>query len=377
MAETILGGCVFEIRLFRQPFYFMDIKQNLADFKEKVDREIELFFDKVIRESSKKDVFVTDALKYARLMVVSGGKRIRPALMYWGYRGCGGAEEEKIIRACVAIELIHVFLLIHDDVIDQDLTRHGVDTMNNHYAKLGKRIFPGSDEAHFGDSISIIVGDMIGALGNQIIFDSKFSPELIMKALSHLQSVVSLTVIGQSKDIYMEYKKEATEKEVLEMYEFKTARYTIEGPLQLGAILGGASEEILKSINRFSVPIGIAFQIQDDILGIFGEEEKIGKSVGADIKEGKQTILLVKAKESASSAQRKILNSCVGKENLSSEDVEMFREVVIKTGSLDYAKSFADNLIREGIGELKKVPISSDARKFLLGMAEYMMKREV
>lgn len=355
----------------------MDIKLELAEFKKRVDREIEIFFNSAIAEAAKKDPFVTDTLKYAKQMTMAGGKRIRPALMYWGYMGSGGQEEEKIIKTCVAIELIHVFLLIHDDIIDRDQIRHGIDTMQEHYRKIGKRMFPGADHDHFGNSIAIIVGDMIGALGNQIIFDSQFPPELIMRALSHLQTIVSLTVIGQSKDIYMEYKKKATEKEILSMYEYKTARYTIEGPLQMGAILGGASAEEIKNISQYSIPIGIAFQIQDDILGIFGTEKKIGKSIGADIKEGKQTLLLVKARELADKEQKEVIEKCLGNKNLAKTEIIQFQDVIRDTGALSYAKQKAEDLIRQGKEGIEKSSLDQSAKDFLLGLAGYMMEREV
>lgn len=355
----------------------MEIKVELETFKKKIDKEIEAFFDRVIRETSKKDPFVTDNLRYAKKMAMAGGKRIRPALMYWGYIGSGGEEKEKIIKASVAIELIHLFLLIHDDIIDRDSKRHNIDTMHSHYRGVGKRIFPRADFEHFGNSIAIISGDMIGALGNQILFSSDFEPELIMKALSHLQSVVSMTVIGQAKDIYMEYKGKSSPEEVLQMYEYKTARYTIEGPLQLGAILGGADRKTIEDMSVFSRPMGVAFQIQDDILGIFGTEKKIGKSIGADIKEGKQTLLLVKALELADKNQKRGLLSCLGNSLITKKDIIQFREIVVQTGALDFTKSLARELIKEAKEEITKTRIKKDAKDFLLSLAGYMMDREV
>lgn len=354
----------------------MDIQKTLADFKKKIDPEIEKYLDKAIKEAREKDHFVAGSLKYVKKMALVGGKRLRPALMYYGYLAVKGKEKDKIIRTAVSIELIHIFLLIHDDIIDKDNKRHGIDTIHFRYKKLGEKLFPKEDSEHFGNSMGIIVGDMVSALGNQIIFNSEFSPELIMKALSKLQSVVSMTVIGEAQDVYIGYRGRASEREILEMYKNKTAKYTIESPLHLGAILGGADDRILENLSRLSIPIGIAFQIQDDILGVFGSEKKIGKSVGSDIQEGKQTILVSKAMENSNYGQKRALNNLLGKSNLTIQDIEKFREIIQKTGSLDYAQNTAQEFISQGKREIKRAKINKEAKDFLLGIADYMMERE-
>ena len=357
-------------------YFFMDIQKALADFKKKIDPEIEKYLNKAIKEGSERDRFVADSLKYVKKIALAGGKRLRPALMYYGYLAVNGKEKNKIIRTAVSVELIHIFLLIHDDIIDKDNKRHGIDTIHFRYQKLGEKLFPKDDSKHFGNSMGIIVGDMVSALGNQIIFNSEFSPALIVNALSKLQSVVSMTVIGEAQDVYIGYKGKASEKEILEMYKNKTAKYTVESPLHLGAILGGADDKILKSLSRLAIPIGIAFQIQDDILGVFGSEKKLGKSVGSDIKEGKQTILVSKAIENSGYSQKKMLNNLLGKNDLTTGDVKKFREIIIKTKSLDYAQDMAQKFISQGKREIEKARISKKARDFLLGIADYMANRE-
>lgn len=355
----------------------MDIKKTLADFKAKIDPEIEQYMDEIIGKAKEKDRFVTDALKYVKKTLLAGGKRLRPAFMCYGYLAAGGKDQEEILKTSVSVELIHTYLLIHDDIIDSDLMRHGMDTMHYRYRKIGKKLFSESDSRQFGDSMAIIIGDMVSALGNQALFQSRFKPERVIEALNRLQAVVSLTVIGQSQDVGLGYKKKGTEQEVMKMYENKTARYTIEGPLHLGAILAGADKKLLDALSRYSVPIGMAFQIQDDILGIFGSEKKLGKPVGSDIKEGKQTILIVKARELADSQEKIILKNILGKKDLSHEDIENFRKVVIDTGALDYAKNMSGNLISRGKKALEKVVMDKKAKDFLLGIADYMINREL
>lgn len=359
----------------------MDVVKKLEELKKKINPEIERYFERVIKETGKVDKNITEALKYVRKIIMSGGKRVRPIFMYYGYLAAGGREFEKIIKTSASVELIHAFLLIHDDIIDQDEKRHGITTIHEHYKKIGKKFLKNRDPRHFGNSMAIIIGDMVGALGNQIIFESQFKQERVIQALHRLQGIVSFTVIGQTEDIYIENKGKATEKEILQMYENKTAKYTIEGPLHLGAILAGADEIFLKFLSEYSIPIGIAFQIQDDILGVFGNEKKLGKSVGSDIRQGKQTILVAKAYENANREQKKILDSTLGKKDLTAEGLESFRKVIVETGSLDYAKRLSAKLVEKGksvlVDSSSGVKMKKEAKEFLLGIGDYIISRIV
>lgn len=362
----------------------MDINKTLRNFRKEIDREIATYLDAIIKETAKQDFLMADALRYVKKFVLSGGKRLRPAMMYYGYLAAGGKERKKILQTAVSIELTHAFLLIHDDIIDKDDLRHGINTVSEEYRQLGKKYFPKKDWRHFGDAIAIIIGDMVGAIGSRIIFNSGFDTELVFQALTKLQEIVSVTVIGEAKDVYIEYSGQATEKEVLRMYEYKTAKYTIEGPLHLGAILAGADEKIRGAFTEYAIPLGIAFQIQDDILGIFGSKEKIGKPIDSDIREGKRTILVVKAEEWGNREQKNILKNILGKSDLSVEEIKKFQNVIIETGALEYAKELARKLIaksQKALSGLKTcLPagrVEKEAHDFLEGVAEYMIKREL
>lgn len=359
----------------------MDAIKKLKELKKKIDPEIENQFNDFIREIEAIDKEVAQAIKYVKKIILAGGKRARAVFMYYGYLGAGGRDLKKILKASVSIELVHMFLLIHDDIIDQDDRRHGVMTIHKRYASIGKYLLRKKNSEHFGSSIGIVVGDTIGALGNRVLYESGFDAKVIIKALHRLQNIVALTCVGGTEDIYIENKKNATEKEIMRMYENKTAKYTIEGPLHLGAILAGANEKFLDIISRYSIPVGIAFQIQDDILGIFGEQEKLGKPVGSDIRQGKQTILVAKAYKKANTKQRKILDETLGKKNLTMRDLENFRRVITETGSLDYAEKLSEKLVNEGkdvlLNNAAKIKMEKETKEFLLGIGDYIISRTV
>lgn len=356
----------------------MDAIEMLKKYKKRVEPCLKNYFDRVTRESEKNDFLTKQAVKIIADFTLADGKRIRPALIYYGYLASGGKEGKEILEASISIELIHSFLLIHDDIIDRDEKRHGVPTVHEKYRKIGKRIAPDKDSVHFGNSMAIITGDMAYAMANEVIFNSKFPPEIIIKALDKLQSIVYHTIVGQMQDVVMENKGYASEKEILHMFEGKTSRYTFEGPLHFGSILSGNGEGLLKDFSNYSLPLGKAFQIQDDILGVFGDEKKMGKPVGSDIIEGKQTLLLLKALQKGNNIEKKKIKKYLGKKDLSKNELDEFRQIIRKTGSLEYSQDLAKKFVGEALLALEGVKfINKEAKFFLEGIAKYIIERDV
>jgi len=357
----------------------MDVQVLLRDFKARFDPKISAYFDTVEANAKEEDALITEALRHVRALTLAGGKRLRPACMFYGYLAGGGADEEAILETAVSIELLHTFLLVHDDIIDRDDFRHGEPTLHRRYAEFGRKHFPDRDVEHFGNSIALIVGDLLSAMSNDIIFRAPFPQERIFEALSRLQSVVSYTVIGQAQDIYMEYRREATEEEILRMYKNKTARYTMERPIQMGLLLAGDQGTLADRLSGYALPLGIAFQIQDDILGVFGSEVKIGKPVGSDIQEGKLTLLVAYALERGTREQQEELRRILSLgTNLGPEDVERFRSLLAETRSLERAREMAQRYIREGKWALGEVRADLPTRSFdfFEAIADYMAERE-
>ncbi len=358
---------------------YMDIQATLRDFKVRLDPKIAAYFDATLAEAKKEDELVYQALEHVKTLTLAGGKRLRPAFMYYGYLAAGGEDRERLLDTAVAVELIHTFLLIHDDIIDRDALRHGQPTLHERYRAWGKKHLNLTDPEHFGDSIALIVGDMLFALGNDIIFNSGFPDRYLYAALSRMQKIVAQTVVGQARDIYIEYRGEATSEEIIAMYEKKTARYTVEGPLHLGALLAGGTPELAADLTRYALPVGIAFQIQDDILGMYGDETRIGKPIGSDIREGKITLLVSYIFEHADRATKQEVDQLLKRgAALTLMDIERIREIVRITGALDHAKDLARRNIEAGKQALLHIQssIAPEAREFLTGVADYMAKRE-
>lgn len=349
----------------------------LKDYKRRVDPILEKYFNKKLKEAQRIDPIAQETVTAIKKFTMSGGKRVRPAFVYYGYLACGGRDCAEILEASTAIELVHTFLLIHDDIIDRDEKRHGIETVHEKYRRIGARVAPKKDSRHFGNSMAIIVGDLAQAMANEIMFNIKFPPDIILKALNELQDIVYVTIPGEMLDVIMENRGRATEKEILRMFEGKTSRYTFEGPLHLGCVLAGGDESMLAAFTNYSLPLGKAFQIQDDILGVFGNEKKLGKPVGSDVIEGKQTLLYIKALKKADPKQKKALTAYLGKKDLTPAQLDDFRRIVKETGSLQYSQALARKLVQESLAALENIPFKNEkAALFLRGIAQYVIERE-
>jgi len=356
----------------------MEAIEMLKKYKEKIDLTLEKYFDGKIKQAGEIDITAEEAVRMIKDYTMAGGKRIRPAVLYYAYLACGGKEEEKIIEASMSVELLHSFLLIHDDVIDRDATRHGVETMHEKFKAVARKYDVAKDINHFGNSMAMIAGDMTAAMACDIIFNGKFGSDEIVRALRKLQDIVFVTIPGEMLDVIMEYSGRATEEEVLKMYEGKTARYTFEGPMHLGCMLAGGDEENLKKFSDYSLPLGIAFQIRDDIIGIFGNEKKIGKPVGSDVIEGKQTLLVVKALEIGNKDQKNLIKKYLGKKDLSEAELDKFRSVIKESGALEYSQNLSEKMVAEALEALSNIDFKNEeAKVFFEGIVQYMVKREI
>lgn len=351
---------------------------HLSNLKKKIDKELEIFFtSKILDIRNKKEPSeFLYASKDLRDFVLSSGKRIRPILFYFGYIIAGGKEKNKILKTSILLEFIHTFFLIHDDIIDQSNFRHGNLSIHYKYEKKYGDIFKNKNLQQFGISMAIIIGDLALNYGYEILHNSDFPSDLKNKAFNELSQIVSNTLKGQIFDLILEIGSSYEIDKILTANEYKTAKYTIEGPLHLGAILAGADEYFLESLSKFAIPVGIAFQIQDDIIGIFGDEKKTGRPVGLDIREGKKTLLISKAMEKTDEKQRNILNNVLGNKNISFEEINKIREIIIKTGSLEFSKTKARKLIDDAKKSLDDLDTPKENKKFLNDLANFIVGRE-
>ena len=273
--------------------------------------------------------------------------------------------------------MAETYLLIHDDIMDDDDLRRGGKTIHHIYRENSEEKFPNKTNArHFGISMGILAGNIACALSNETIAKADFRPDFKAQALNELNKIYNVEQFGQAMDILAGIVNHVSKDEVSQIHQLKTVPYTFDGPVKIGAILAGASEKEVENLNDYTLPLGMAFQIQDDILGMFGTEEKLGKSITSDLKEGKKTLLILDALEKSSPAQKEIINLNLGNKKVSMAGLNSVRKVIKETGSLEESKKLATSLVQKAIDALNKLKLEKEGQDFLLGIADYMIKRE-
>ncbi|MEV6032621.1 polyprenyl synthetase family protein [Nonomuraea sp. NPDC052116] len=303
--------------------------------------------------------------------VLNGGKRVRPQLCYWGWRGAGGGDGDEIITAAASLELCHAGLLIHDDIMDGSELRRGRATVHRSLAGLHRG--PGSDA--FGQAGGILLGTLSLAWSDTMLSSCGVEPHRLRAAHHVFDTMRTEVISGQYLDVLAQLRSGASVDEALTVIRFKTAKYTVERPLQIGGALAGASLELLESYSRFGLPLGEAFQLRDDVLGTFGLESETGKSALDDLREGKHTVLVAHAVLRATPAQLAHLKSWHGNPELTEERAEELRQILRDTGALAEVEEMIEDRVREAVTALAAARMEPEAARALAVLADQLAHR--
>jgi geranylgeranyl pyrophosphate synthase len=354
-------------------FYLMGLNTYLQQATARINEALGLFSSAITQEISG----VSPKLQplVALLNEASeGGKRLRAVLVLLGYEIA--SKEQKafnpaILAPALAFELFQTAILAHDDIIDKSPTRRGKPT-------LYKQLENTQNNPHYGISQAICLGDIGMFLAVRLVATSDFEPTNRLKAVNAFLTTLIYTGVGEMLDVELPYlhEKQHHEEDILAIYLHKTAHYTITGAMQLGAILAGADENYLQDLATFGNNLGIAFQIQDDILGIFGNEADTGKSAVSDIEEGKITLLYSKAKERANAEQQAILAQYYGKGAIEATAAEKVRQVFKATQALVYAESQKEKYRQQAVESIQKLTQRADDQEILQQFASFMINRK-
>ena len=311
-----------------------------------------------------------------------GGKFLRASLIALGYQSCGN-DDDKYLPLGIALELFQTSILIHDDIIDKADKRRGMDTIPLKYQKLYSdpikcdKSFE-DKRKDIGTSMALCLGDMGFYLALQVIAQNYKNNENLGRVLEYYNSVAIKTCEGEMVDVILPFYEEFfdsfddLESHVMEIYKLKTAWYTVVGPYCLGAILGGLSSDKVQRLEEALLGLGIAFQIKDDLLGIYGDEAHIGKSVTSDVKEFKQTILYSYV---VNTEYKDELLKYYGKD-IKVSDMDKIKDIFDKSGAYDYAHKMMDKLFKDSFQAILDLEfLDLDKKKLLLGFAEYLKVR--
>ena len=306
-------------------------------------------------------------------LVSAGGKRLRPAFCYWGFVGAGGDEHStKLLDAQMALELLHASALLHDDVIDGSITRRGEPTTHTRYTKTHLDNTWASDSRRFGEGAAILIGDLAFVYADQLMTSASNEAKQIWNEMR-----VELN-IGQYLDLLGSAQRERRLIKAERVSRYKSGKYTIERPLHLGAILAqpDRANVLLSALSNYGLPLGDAFQMRDDVLGVFGDGGKnlTGKPVGDDLREGKPTPLLAMAFERANAAQRAVLD-LVGSPSISDTAIDKVQDVIKETGALDELEIKIALLTSQAISAVRLAPITQAAKDALCELADFVSQR--
>jgi len=347
------------------------------DEKEKVNHALIEYLDMEINRVGRLGAWHIEYFENIKEYMTSGGKRLRPILVAIGYKSIKeNVEIKHLYRAACSVEILHNGSLLHDDLIDHDESRRGGKTFHIIYQDKLKKISTEERAQDYGMTMAILGGDSLINMGGTIISASELEPEIAAKCLELYQIAFRGLVDGVLLEMEMVNFPTTTPEVYLEMVSLKTA-ILFEKSLVMGAIMAKAEESQIKALGTFGVKVGQAFQMQDDILGSFGDESVTGKPADGDIHEGKKTMLVIQAQLLGNSEQKKELDCLIGKPDMTKAEVDQVRDLFRKTGALDKTQEIMETLLQEGQSALVTVdpPLNQVQKEFLLALSEFLTKR--
>ena len=304
--------------------------------------------------------------------LAEGGKRLRPAFAYWGWRGAsGGAGEDDaaVLRAVAALEFVHASALVHDDVMDGAQTRRGRPATHIGFAaRHGGADLAGDGDA-FGTGAAILVGDLALVWSDELLGGAGVSLPALTRARAVWDTMRTEVTAGQYLDLLRAAGGLPGAQGALTVARYKSAGYTVQRPLQLGAAIAGAGAEVTEACTAIGLPLGEAFQLRDDVLGVFGDPSVTGKSADDDLREGKQTLLIALAEEQADDRGRALLRDLLGNADAGPEEFDALRTLLETTGARARVEARITEQTARARAAIATAPLTDDARAALDALA--------
>ena len=313
-------------------------------------------------------------LAAVRRFVVAGGKRLRPMFCYWGWRGAGQPDTPQIVVAAAALELFHAFALIHDDIMDGSTLRRGQPTVHRHFAEVHTRHAWRGEPARYGHSAALLCGDLCAAWADHMLHESGLPVDWIHRGYQLFTVMRTEVIAGQYLDLVSGV-GDGSVAGALTVIRMKAARYTVTRPLQIGAALAGGPPELQEALQAFGDPLGDAFQLRDDVLGVFGDPAVTGKPVVDDLREGKPTVMIAMARDRADRTEAARIRRLFGDPELDEAGAEELRTIVTATGALERTENLIAQRAAAATAALAGALLAAEARTALAGLAGSVVAR--
>jgi geranylgeranyl diphosphate synthase type I len=346
-----------------------------ADLRTRVEKALAGFLGQQRTLLTSIDPALAEVADAIDRFVLGGGKRLRPAFAYWGHRGAGGRDAPEVVAAVAALEFLQASALMHDDLMDGSDTRRGEPAIHRRFAGIhAEQAWRGSPEA-FGAGSAILLGDLCLAWSDELLRVSGLDPATQQRAREVFDLMRTELIAGQYLDLHAQAAGDITLHRASTVARYKSAKYTVERPLLLGAAIADAPEPVRLVYSAYGLPLGEAFQLRDDILGVFGDSARTGKPAGDDLREGKRTYLVAAALEAAGPATAHRLRSALGNPDLDDADVAELREIITTTGALHRTEQRITGLTAMALAALAEVTLAHDATAALTDLAHAATSR--
>ena len=321
-----------------------------------------------------------DAVDDLTRFVLAGGKRLRPTFAWWGWRAAGGLDDPSaVLRAVSALELIQACALVHDDLMDASATRRGRPTVHVAFARRHAASAWRGRPARFGAAAAILLGDLALVWADDMLRGAGLNAEAAARAAIPWEAMRTEVLGGQYLDVFVQSTGDSSARAALQIDRYKTAAYTVERPLHLGAAIAGAGPDLVSCYRRFGADIGVAFQLRDDLLGVFGDPAVTGKPAGDDLREGKRTLLLALAVERAaqrgSAAAVAEIEDAVGDPDLDDARLDRVRDLLDELGAVQAVEQRIAALTGSALDALSTAGVSEPAASRLADLAVAATRR--
>lgn len=347
------------------------------DLKERVEKALARFLLDQRALLADIDPALTSVADAIEGFVLGGGKRLRPAFAYWGYRGAGGEDSEEVVAAVAALELVQASALIHDDVMDASDTRRGEPSMHRRFEDIHRRAGWHGDPEAFGTSAAVLLGDLCLAWSDELLRRSGIGPHALQRARPVFDLMRTEVIAGQYLDVHAQATADNSLNRASTVARYKSAKYTVERPLLLGAALADAKPVVCEAYSQFGLPLGEAFQLRDDILGVFGDPAETGKPAGDDLREGKRTYLIASAFAVADEPTAAVLRANLGDRHLDPDRVDALREIIVRTGALARTEQRIAELTDVALRALAAMELADDSAEMLAELARAATDRSL
>lgn len=348
-----------------------------AAFRDEVQEVLDAFLDDRAAELSALGPDAGRLVDEART-AVRGGKRFRAAFCHWGYRAVRPQVDDAsaLARACASLEMLHASALVHDDYMDASDTRRGRPATHRAFEAEHRSAGWRGDPSQYGAAAAILLGDLQLGWAGDMLRHSGFAADEVAAGLRLFELCRNEVIAGQFLDVSVQARGRADVDTAMTVLRYKSAKYSIERPLHIGAGLAGATGVQLEQLTRFGLPLGEAFQLRDDLLGVFGDPEETGKPAGDDLVEGKRTVLVALALDAAPPARARRLDEALGTP-LTADDVDELRGIIEDSGARAQVEEVIGHLADRAVDALRSADVDPGAREVLTELAAAATQRRV